>query len=76
MKDNVNVDYGLTPEQVAERVEQGLYNKATKKYSKTYRSIFIGNICTFFNLLGLLAAIFLMFAALQTVSQRLHRTSL
>ena len=54
--------YGLTHEQVEDRLAEGLNNKETKKYSKTYRSIFVGNICTFFNLLGLLAAIFLMFA--------------
>ena len=37
---------GLTTEQVNERLQAGLYNKAPKKYSKTYKSIFIGNICT------------------------------
>ncbi len=59
---NPTADYGLTNDQVDKRLEDGLNNKETKKYSKTYRSIFVGNICTFFNLLGLLAAIFLMFA--------------
>ena len=53
---------GLSEAQVQERVAQGLVNKTTKKYSKTYRSIFIGNICTFFNLLGLIAAIMLILA--------------
>ena len=40
---------GLTNEQVEQRLADGLNNKSAKKYSKTYRSIFIGNICTFFN---------------------------
>ena len=53
---------GLTNEQVEQRLADGLNNKSAKKYSKTYRSIFIGNICTFFNLLGLIAALFLMLA--------------
>ena len=48
---------GLSQKQVDERMEQGLFNKAGKKYSKTYRSIFAGNICTFFNLLCLLVAL-------------------
>ena len=53
---------GLSKEQVEERVSQGLVNKTTKKYSKTYKSIFIGNICTFFNFLCLLAAVALLLA--------------
>ncbi|MBQ8320363.1 MAG: HAD-IC family P-type ATPase [Clostridia bacterium] len=53
---------GLDQKQVQLRLEQGLYNKTAKKYSKTYRSIFVGNICTFFNLLCLLAAIALIVA--------------
>lgn len=53
---------GLDDSQVAERMAQGLYNKTAKKYSKTYRSIFVGNICTFFNLLCLLAALALIIA--------------
>lgn len=48
---------GLSSAQVQERIEQGLVNKTGKKYSKSYRSIFVGNICTFFNLLCVLVAI-------------------
>lgn len=59
---------GLSKSQVQERIEQGLYNKTTKKYSKTYRSIFVGNICTFFNLLCLLVALALA-AAHAPISQ-------
>ncbi len=53
---------GLSSAQVSARVEQGLVNKSGKKYSKTYRSIFIGNLCTFFNLLCLIATLALIVA--------------
>ncbi len=53
---------GLTTAQVQQRREQGLVNKTGKKYSKTYRSIFLGNLCTFFNLLCLIAAVALLLA--------------
>ena len=57
-----DVSQGLSPAQVQQRVEQGLVNKTGKKYSKTYRSIFASNICTFFNLLCLIAALALLVA--------------
>ncbi len=57
-----DADIGLSTAQVEQRVQQGLVNKTTKKYSKTYRSIFLGNICTFFNLLCLIAAVALILA--------------
>ncbi len=53
---------GLSQKQVEERKAQGLVNKTGKKYSKSYASIFIGNICTFFNLLCLIAAVALLLA--------------
>jgi len=53
---------GLTNEQVEARVLEGFYNKNGKKYSKTYKSIVFGNICTFFNLLCLLVVIALLIA--------------
>ena len=59
---NALASEGLTTAQVEERKAQGLVNKTGKKYSKTYRSIFFGNICTFFNLLCLLAALALLLA--------------
>ena len=59
---NADANFGLSSAQVQERIEQGLVNKTGKKYSKSYRSIFIGNICTFFNLLCLLAALALVIA--------------
>ena len=59
---NADANEGLSAKQVEERVAQGLVNKTGKKYSKTYRSIFIGNICTFFNLLCLISALALALA--------------
>lgn len=59
---NALPDEGLSLAQVEQRKEQGFVNRAGKKYSKTYKSIFIGNICTFFNLLCLLAALALLSA--------------
>ena len=59
---NATANEGLTSAQVEERIEQGLVNKSEKKYSKSYRSIFIGNICTGFNLLCLIAALALILA--------------
>ncbi len=53
---------GLSSAQVAERVEQGLVNKSGKKYSKSYASIFLGNICTGFNLICAIAAFALLLA--------------
>lgn len=59
---NADIGNGLSLAQVEQRKAQGFVNKAGKKYSKTYKSIFIGNICTFFNLLCLLAALALVIA--------------
>ncbi len=53
---------GLSSAQVAERVEQGLVNTSGKKYSKSYASIFFGNICTGFNLLCAVCAVALILA--------------
>lgn len=56
------LEKGLTREQVDLRFEQFLFNDVNKKYSKSYKSIFLGNICTFFNLLCLIVAIALVYA--------------
>ena len=55
-------DKGLTSAQAELRFSQFLFNDVNKKYSKSYASIFIGNICTFFNLLCLLVALALAYA--------------
>lgn len=54
---NPQIDFGLTEEQVKTRIEEGNINSARKKYSKSFISIVIGNVCTLFNLLGLIIAI-------------------
>lgn len=51
---------GLNDAQINERQNQGLINSSQKKYSKSYLSIFINNVCTFFNLLGLIVFIALL----------------
>ena len=55
-------DKGLSQEQVDTRISQGLINSAPPKYSKTYKSIFFGNICTVFNLLCIICAVALVLA--------------
>lgn len=63
-KNNIKIDpkIGLTDQQVSERKLSGLVNCVKKKYSKSYTSIFFENICTFFNLLGLIVCIALLIA--------------
>lgn len=51
---------GLTPDQVEQRKRDGLINSAKVKSSKSYTSIFIKNIFTFFNMLWLIIAIALI----------------
>jgi len=56
------IETGLSEEQVELRFRQFLFNDVNKKYSKSYTSIFLGNICTFFNLLCVIVACALAFA--------------
>ena len=51
---------GLTTEQVESRKEAKLTNVAKQKNEKTYASIFVQNICTFFNLLCVVVAVALI----------------
>ena len=44
---------GLCAEQVVQRKNQGLTNKVERSVGKSYTAIFLGNIFTFFNMLGL-----------------------
>ncbi len=53
---------GLSSAEVDERFSKFLFNDTNQKYSKSYASIFIGNLCTFFNLLCVLAAIALLYS--------------
>lgn len=51
---------GLTSEQVAKRIEDGYDNFVKKKGGKTYLSIFVTNIFTFFNIMCYIVAIALI----------------
>lgn len=53
-------DVGLSQEQVQNRVSNNLINDVQQKFSKTYLNIFVNNVCTFFNLLGLIVCIALI----------------
>lgn len=66
-----DLDKGLDREQIQTRFKQFLFNDTNKKYSKSYASIFIGNICTFFNLLCLLAFIALLISGIQGITNYL-----
>ncbi len=57
---NPSIDEGLSSVQVEQRIHEGLINDNQKQYSKTYRQIFINNIFTFFNVLCLVVAGFLI----------------
>lgn len=51
---------GLNEEQINERYENDLINTVECKYSKSYKNIFMGNIFTLFNLLGIICTIVLI----------------
>jgi len=53
---------GLSVEQVIERINKGFVNTTPNANVKTYRSIFLNNIFTFFNMLCLAIAISLLIA--------------
>ena len=57
---NPSVKEGLNCNQVTERKNSGLINTVNQKYSKSYWNIFSNNVCTFFNLLGLICLIALI----------------
>ncbi len=68
---NPELSKGLTAAQVESRFKQFLFNDTNKQYSRSYASIFIGNICTFFNLLCILAFIALVISNTQKLSNYL-----
>ena len=57
---DVDVKKGLSNEQVEQRKKQGLANVTRKKTGKSYFAIFMGNIFTFFNLLGIIIMILML----------------
>ncbi len=63
-----SITEGLSNIQVNSRLEQGLINDVKKSYSKSYLNILANNLCTFFNLLGLLCMIALIIAKAQLSS--------
>ena len=54
-------EQGLSSAQVSQRKSDGFTNKVERKVGKSYAAIFVGNIFTFFNMLGLFIMV-LMFA--------------
>jgi cation-transporting ATPase E len=59
---------GLTPEQVAERQEEGFVNKSPKKVTKTYWQIFCDNFFSFFNMVFFGIAILMAIAQIRITS--------
>lgn len=55
-----SIEDGLSIIQIKQRNTENLKNVVNKKYSKSYVNIFVNNICTFFNLLGLICFIALI----------------
>ena len=55
-------DRGLSDEQVRTRFSQFLVNDSQKKYSRSYLSIILGNLLTFFNLLAAIVAVLLIYS--------------
>ncbi|MBQ7351743.1 MAG: HAD-IC family P-type ATPase [Clostridia bacterium] len=51
-----SIKTGLSHGQVEQRIAEGLTNVTNNKNTKTYRSIILGNVFTFFNLLSFLVA--------------------
>ncbi|MGN0804349.1 MAG: HAD-IC family P-type ATPase [Candidatus Coproplasma sp.] len=68
---NPELQKGLSSNQVETRFKQYLFNDTNKKYSKSYASIFISNIFTFFNLLCLLAFIALLISGIKGITNYL-----
>ena len=54
------IEQGLSQEQVNKRIEEGLFNYNGDKSGKSYLSIFLSNIFTFFNMLTFIVAIALI----------------
>ena len=54
-----DINYGLSLSQVEERRENCLTNYTNSIYTKSYRSIILGNVCTFFNFLCIIVGILL-----------------
>lgn len=62
---------GLTQNQVETRFKQFLFNDTNNSNTRSYTSIIVGNVCTFFNLLCLIAFIALLLASTPGLSNYL-----
>ncbi len=62
---------GLSQAQVETRFSQYLFNETSTNQSKSYLSIFVSNICTFFNLLCLLASIAMVISGERAITSYL-----
>ena len=54
------IDCGLSDAQVEQRYTQEAVNSTKQTYSKSYLNIFVNNVCTIFNLLGLICFVSLI----------------
>lgn len=61
----VNLEVGLTSEQVQERNEQGLVNRIPKHVSKSYWRILLDNVLNFFNILLFALSILMIIAQIE-----------
>ena len=62
---NPSIEEGLTKEQVEQRIKEGCTNKTSKKFSKSYKTIILENIFTFFNMLCFaIAGVLIYFGAI------------
>lgn len=55
-----SLNEGLSSNIVEDRIKNNLINCVKEKHSKSYLNIFVNNVCTFFNLLGLIVFIALL----------------
>lgn len=55
-----SAEFGLNDLQINKRITEGLTNTIKQKYSKSYFNIIVNNVCTFFNMLGLIVFIALL----------------
>lgn len=62
MRVQADINQGLTAQEVKQRVQAKKTNKVKKVVGKSYLSIFVGNLCTFFNLLGFIVFIISLIA--------------
>lgn len=61
---DLNIETGLTSEQVKERIENKLTNKTKKLVTKSYLRIFYENVINFFNILLVVITVFMIIAKL------------